>query len=132
MKTLLSKGLSGIAALLLAAAAIALLLFAFATLLGLASVLALAAAGVFIGAPTDAKALVRAVLAAVPKWLGQLEGIVANAGEMFLAGLGRGKSDAQKNHSASSSPEADAGSSRADEPSSSERAAASADAIRSD
>ena len=54
------------------------------------------------------------------------------SGEMFLAGLGRGKSDAQKNHSASPSPESDADSSKPDEPSSSERAAASADAIRSD
>lgn len=94
MKSFFSKGLTGIAALLLAAAAIALMLFAFATLLGIAAVLGLVAAGVFIGAPADAKALVREVLAAIPKWLAQFEEIVANAGAMFLAALGRKTTDA--------------------------------------
>ena len=45
MKKLLKNGVAGVAALLLAAAAIALLVFAFATLLGVAAVLGLVAAG---------------------------------------------------------------------------------------
>lgn len=121
MKSLLSKGLTGITALLLAAAAIALLLFAFATLLGIAAVLGLVAAGVFIGAPSDAKALVREVLAAVPKWLDRFQGIVADAGELFLATLGRGRggaaqedapSAASEDSGASGAPESPAGDAR--------------------
>ena len=105
MKSLFSKGLTGIAALLLAAAAIALMLFAFATLLGIAAVLGLVAAGVFIGAPADAKALVREVLAAIPKWLAQFEAIVANAGAMFLAALGRKTTDSSQNDESQPSSE---------------------------
>lgn len=93
MKSLLAKGITGIAALLLAAAAIALIVFAFAILLGVAAVLGLVAAGVFIGAPADAKTLVRDLIDAVGKWLADFERIVANAGDMMLTALGRGKTD---------------------------------------
>lgn len=85
----LSKGLKGLAALLLAAAAIALLVFSLATLLGVAAVFGLIAAGVLLGAPADSKALVREAMAAVSGWMCDFERIVANAGEMFLSVLNR-------------------------------------------
>ena len=93
MKSLLAKGVTGIAALLLVAAAIALIVYSFAILLGIAAVLGLVAAGIFIGAPQDAKSLVREIIEAVGKWLSDFERIVANAGDMMLTALGRNQSN---------------------------------------
>ena len=89
MKKLLKNGVAGVAALLLAAAAIALLVFAFATLLGVAAVLGLVAAGVLIGAPADAKTLIRNLMGAISKWVADFERIVASAGETMLTLLGK-------------------------------------------
>ena len=89
MKKLLKNGVAGVAALLLAAAAVALLVFAFATLLGVAAVLGLVAAGVLIGAPADAKTLIRDLMRAISKWVADFERIVASAGETMLTLLGK-------------------------------------------
>ena len=89
MKKLLKNGVAGVVALLLAAAAVALLVFAFATLLGVAAVLGLVAAGVLIGAPADAKTLIRDLMGAISKWIADFERIVSCAGETLLTLLGK-------------------------------------------
>ncbi len=78
----------GLAALLLSAAALSLLLFAGALILGLAAAALIAAAGLFLAAPDEAKTGLKNVAAALEKLADRFAESVNDMGEVVLACFG--------------------------------------------
>ena len=78
----------GLAALLLSAAALSLLLFAGALILGLAAAALIAAAGLFLAAPDEAKTGLKNVAAALEKHADRFAKSVNEMGQVVLACFG--------------------------------------------
>ncbi|WP_337751830.1 hypothetical protein [Sutterella wadsworthensis] len=78
----------GLAALLLSAAALSLLLFAGALILGLAAAALIAAAGLFLAAPDEAKTGLKNVAAALEKLADRFAESVNDMGQVVLACFG--------------------------------------------
>ena len=77
----------GLAALLLSAAAVSLLLFAGALLLGIAAAARLAAAGLYLAAPENARKTFSLLVERIDAWIAAMQSIVDNAGNLVQSFL---------------------------------------------
>ena len=92
----------GLAALLLSAAALSLLLFAGALILGLAAAALIAAAGLFLAAPDEAKTGLKNVAAALEKLADRFAKSVNDMGQVVLACFGAQQAAPNTPHESSS------------------------------
>lgn len=92
----------GLAALLLSAAALSLLLFAGALILGLAAAALIAAAGLFLAAPDEAKTGLKNVAAALEKLADRFAESVNDMGQVVLACFGAQQAAPNTPHESSS------------------------------